>query len=158
MSDRVFTGILDSATLQNAVDALRPHARYAIVERVDAIDFPLPTQETVDVKIWHKGRIFDPTFELRWERMGQDFRAVLSSEQELASVFGLQLKSLEAESKTREYCCWNETNRRLGRTLNYRCVPGKGGVLKLSVREYRDERSRLVFWRYEAMKREGGQP
>ena len=157
MTERVFSGVLDLARLQAIVDALRQSVRFAIVERIDAIDFPPPQDKPIDVREWPKGRIFNEPFELRWEQSGQQYRVVVAGEKDLsAAISGLdepeqQLGAGELSS----YYCWNETNPRLGRTLDYRCVPGKGDV-NLTVREYRDDHGRLVFWRYVTMERDGG--
>jgi hypothetical protein len=158
MTERVFSGTLDLTRLQAIVDALRHSARFAIVERIDAIDFPPPQTEPIDVREWPKGRIFDEPFELRWEQLGQEYRVIVAGEEDLPVVgSGLNEQDLQlGVSESPSYYCWNEKNPRLGRTLNYRCVPGKGDV-KLTVREYRDDHGRLVFWRYVTMERDGGE-
>ena len=158
MTERVFSGVLDLARLQAIVDTWRRSARFAIVERIDAIDFPPPQSEPIDVGEWPKGRIFNEPFELRWERLGQEYRVIVAGEGDLPTVES-GLSEQDLPSGTEEllsYYCWNETNPRLGCTLDYRCVPGKGDV-KLTVREYRDDHGRLVFWRYVTMEREGGE-
>jgi len=157
MTERVFSGVLDLGGVQAIVDALRQSARFAIVERIDAIDFPPPQTEPINVGEWPKGRIFDEPFELRWEQAGQEYRVVVAGEGDLsAAISGLNEPELQlGVDELSSYYCWNETNPRLGRTLNYRCVPGRGDV-KLTVREYRDDHGRLVFWRYFTMERDGG--
>jgi hypothetical protein len=157
MSDRVFSGTVDLSGLQAFVDSLRHSARFAIVERIDAIDFPPPQSESIDVRDWPKGRIFDEAFELRWERFGQEYRVIVASEVD-SSFRESRLNEQDLPPGAGEllsYYCWNETNPRLGRTLDYRCVPGQGDV-KLSVRECRDDYGRLAFWRYVKMERDGG--
>ncbi len=155
MIDRVFAGELRLAELQEAVNTLHRNARFCIVERIDDIDFA-PQSEPVDVSRWPKGRVFDDAFELRWEWFGQVYRVMLASASPAITISGLEEQELKSrENSPVEYYCWNETNKRLGRTLDYRCVPGQGDV-KLAVREYHDDHGRLVFWRYSEMSREGG--
>ena len=159
MSERIFSGALDSAGLQALVDALRLQARFAILERIDAIDFPPPQNEPIDVAGWPKGRIFDEPFELRWEQVGSHYRVILAGTGDFpVPADGLSEQTLPSvtEALPAYYYCWDETNPRLGRTLNYRCVPGQGDV-KLFVREFRDDHGRLVFWRYVRMERDGGE-
>ena len=158
MTERVFSGILDLNRLQALVEACRPQARFAILERVDAIDFPSPQKESISVAEWPKGRLFDEAFELLWEQIEQEYQVILSGSGDLLALAdGLSEQPLiPFADEVRAYYCWKETDARLGRTLNYRCVPGKGDV-KLSVREFRDERGRLVFWRYLKMERDGGE-
>ncbi len=158
MSEQVFSGTLDLNKLQALVEACRPRARFAILERIDAIDFPPPQEEPIRVAEWPKGRLFDEAFELRWEQMGQGYRVILSGSGDLSALAdGLSEQPLPpCSDKVQVYYCWKETDARLGRTLNYRCVPGEGDV-KLFVREFRDDHGRLVFWRYLKMERDGGE-
>lgn len=157
MSERVFSGTLDRDGLQALVDACCQRTRFAILERIDAIDFPSPQDETINVAEWPKGRLFDEPFELRWEQAETGYRVILSGAEAASTlVDGLSEQSLPyGADEVQAYYCWNETDARLGRTLDYRCVPGRGHV-KLFVREFRDNHGRLVFWRYVKMEREGG--
>jgi hypothetical protein len=155
MNVRVYTSELDAPTLLTAVETLRSQASYGIVESLTEIDFPPPAREPIDVTQWPKGRIFCQAFELRWEQVGGVYRTVFAGDEGQEPPDGLVEQTLEAySSDSIEYYCWNETNPRLSRTLDYRCVPGKEDV-KLVVREYRDDHGRLVFWRYMKLKREG---
>ena len=158
MSERVFSGTLDLAGLQTIVDACRSRAQFAILERIDAIDFPPPQDESIKVAEWPKGRLFEEAFELRWEQIGQGYRVILAGNKNISSLAnGLSEQHLPpVTDEMQAYYCWNERDARLGRTLNYRCVPEKGNV-KLSVREFRDDHGRLVFWRYVKMERDGGE-
>jgi len=154
MNVRVCTGELEASTLQTAVDALRSQAGYGIVESLTGIDFPPPDREPIDVIQWPKGRVFCQAFELRWEQVNGVYRTLFAREENQEPPDGLMEQVLKAYSvKPVEYYCWNEKNPRLGRTLDYRCVPGRGNV-KLAVQEFRDEHGQLVFWRYTEMKRE----
>jgi hypothetical protein len=157
MINQVFAGALDSNRLQVLVDMMRVQARFAIVERIDAIDFPPPQTAPIEVSLWTKGRVFDESFELRWEHTDPDYVVILATENELPIAESQLVKSdlPLGTSEPAMYYCWNEENPRLGRTLDYRCVPGKGDV-ELTVREYRDNHGRLIFWRYSKMERDGG--
>ncbi|HDQ73748.1 MAG TPA: hypothetical protein ENN19_16865 [Chloroflexi bacterium] len=155
MNVQVYTGELDALTLQTVLEAIRSQAGYSIVESLTETDFPPPDRESIDVTQWPKGRIFCQAFELRWEQVDGIYRTVFAGEADQRPPTGLVAQTLEAHSSdSMEYYCWNETNPRLGQTLDYRCVPGQGDV-KLLVEEYRDGHGRLVFWRYIEMKREG---
>jgi len=158
MSERVFSGILGLSNLQALIETCRLQAHFAILERLDAIDFPPPRDEPINVADWPKGRLFNEAFELRWEQIEQEYRVVLSGNGDLSALAaGLIEQHLPpGADEVQDYYCWNERDARLGRTLNYRCVPGKGDV-KLLVREFRDEHGRLVFWRYVKMERDGGE-
>lgn len=159
MKDAIYAGELTFEALQSVVDTYRPQAQFAILERIDDLAFPVPSSETVNVFRWPKGRLFAPLFELRWEQTNEAYRTIFTVEESGKNKGlppnGLVLQQVdEMEIEDRRYYLWDETNHRLGRTLRYECVPGQGNV-QLTVREYRDERGRLVFWRYVEMKREG---
>lgn len=157
MSEQVFSGTLDSAALQTLVDTYRQQARFAILERIDAIDFPPPQSEAIAVGQWSRGHIFDESFELRWEQVGAAYCVVLAGTGNFAPPNGLKEQSLSSVTdELQTYYCWDEKNPRLGRTLDYRCVPGQGNV-RLVVREFRDDHGRLAFWRYVRMERDGGE-
>lgn len=156
MRDRIYAGDLDIATLETSVNALRLRASFAILERIDDIAFPIPAGEVIAVVQWPKGRLFAPGFELRWEQIGNVYRTILATDDGSTPPAGLTEEDIllpgEA-AKDEKYYLWNESNPRLGHTLEYRCIPGKGNV-KLAVREYRDDHGRLAFWRFVAMERE----
>lgn len=157
MSERVFSGTLDLAVLQVLIDTCRPQVRFAVLERIDAIDFPPPQNEPIEVASWPKGRLFDESFELRWEQVGSAYRVILAGTGNLAAPDELREQDLPAVTDAAQvYYCWAEKDARLGHTLDYRCVPGQGNV-KLFVREFRDDHGRLVFWRYVRMERDGGE-
>lgn len=152
----VYTGQITATALQDALEILRLKANYGIVESLTEIDFPSPQQETIEVTKWSKGRIFCETFELRWEKINEDYHTIFTALEGVTPLDGLCKAELPLffPGKPVEYYCWEEYNPRLSRTINYRCVPGKGRV-KLVVLEYRDNYGRLIFWRYTEIKREG---
>ena len=155
MKDHVYSGELDMQTLQMVVDEFRPGARYGILENITDIDFPTPNQENIPVERWHKGRIFNECFEMRWEQLNGTYRTVLAGERSIKPPEELTTnETFDRPQQPCTYFCWNKKNSRLGRTLDYRCVPGEGEV-QLSVNEYRDDRGRLVFWRYTKLTRVG---
>ena len=155
MKDHVYSGELDMQTLQTVVDKLCLDSEFGILESVTDIEFPVPNQENIVVGEWNKGRIFNEIFEMRWEQLNGTYRTVLAGEESIKSPEELTASdSFNRPEQPSIYFCWNETNPRLGRTLDYRCVPGKGEV-QLSVYEYRDDRGRLVFWRYTNLARVG---
>ena len=155
MKDHVYSGELDMQTLQTVVNKLRLDSEFGILESVTDIEFPVPNQENIVVGEWNKGRIFNEIFEMRWEQLNGTYRTVLAGEENIKSPEELTASdSFNRPEQPSIYFCWNETNPRLGRTLDYRCVPGKGEV-QLSVYEYRDDRGRLVFWRYTNLARVG---
>ena len=155
MKDHVYSGELDMQTLQTVVHKLRLDAEFGILESVTDIEFPVPNQENIVVGEWNKGRIFNEIFEMRWEQLNGTYRTVLAGEERYKSPEELTASdSFNRPEQLSIYFCWNETNPRLGRTLDYRCVPGEGEV-QLSVYEYRDDRGRLVFWRYTNLARVG---
>ena len=137
------------------VDKLRLDSEFGILESVTDIEFPVPNQENIVVGEWNKGRIFNEIFDMRWEQLNGTYRTVLASEERYKSPQELTASdSFDRPEQASIYFCWNETNPRLGRTLDYRCVPGEGEV-QLSVYEHRDDRGRLVFWRYTKLSRVG---
>jgi hypothetical protein len=152
--DRIFAGDLPKKALQDLVDTWCTKAQFAILERIDNLQFPLPTAEPVVVSDWTKGRIFGKAFELRWEKIDGDFRVIFSFEQiSETALSGLgEIKDRLSGCSVSEptYYLWDESNTRLGHKLEYKCVKKikDDQNILLRVREYRDARGRLVFWRY----------
>ena len=156
MKDHVYSGELDTGALQTVIDKFRPDARFGILESITDIDFPVPNEEGILVETWNKGRIFNECFELRWEKLNGTYRTVLAGEDSIKSPEGLTAcDTFDQPEFPCAYFCWNKKNPRLGGTLNYRCVPAGKGDVQLSVLEYRDDRGRLVFWRYTKLTRVG---
>ena len=156
MKDIVYSGELDMQTLQMVVDRFRSDAKFGILENITDIDFPAPNQQNIPVERWHKGRIFSECFELRWEKISGAYQTVFAGSDVInpSNAFTAS-ESFDRPEQPSVYFCWNETNPRLGRTLDYRCVPAGKGDVQLSVCEYRDDRGRLVFWRYTNLARVG---
>jgi len=157
--DQVFAGDLDKEVLQSLIDSWKGQAQFAILERIDDMQFPKPST-AISVNDWPKGRIFQEAFELRWEKLEEKFRIVFSSsepvpEGKLPGLEEIKNRIPGCSETTAAYYLWDETNTRLGHKLNYECVvkAEKQNVL-LRVREYRDARGRLKFWRYLKMEPE----
>jgi len=157
--DRIFAGDLNEKALQSLVDSWKETAQFAILECIDDLQFPRPT-EAISVNNWPKGRIFQEAFELRWEKLEEKFRVVfssseLASQEKLPGLDGIKDQVPRCSKTTATYYLWDETNTRLGHKLGYQCVTKteKQNVL-LQVREYRDARGRLKFWRYLKMEPE----
>jgi hypothetical protein len=163
MKEEVYVADFDHVTLNQAIAVLREKARFAILERIDDIAFPKPAARPIEAEYWTKGKLFDSQFELRWELLDGKYRTIFSTEGEVPPPDQLKDNKERLDSSGWEhtepwYFLWDEKNNRLGRTLNYECLEpsakdDKRNVM-LSVREYRDERGRLVFWRYMEMQRE----
>ena len=90
--------------------------------------------------------------------MNKIYRTVLAGEDSIKSPDELTASNtFDRPEFPVTYLCWNEKNRRLGRTLNYGCAPDGKGDAQLSVLEYRDNHGRLIFWRYTKFSRSGGE-
>jgi hypothetical protein len=93
--------------------------------------------------------------ELRWERQGVAFRAVLTltDGRNAPDVFGEPSETLPT-GEIHEYYLWGEDDPSIGRRLVYRALP-PGGRAKLAVEEFRDSESHeLLSYRYAGMRRE----
>ncbi len=162
--DRIFFGDLEEDAMQALVDSRRMQAQFAILERINDLQFPKPVTEPISVSNWPRGRIFQESFELRWERLEKKFRVVFSSskpasEEKLPGLDEIKDRIPGCSKTTAIYYLWDETNTRLGHKLEYHCVQkAKEQNVLLRVREYRDARGRLKFWRYLKMEPEQNGP
>jgi hypothetical protein len=155
MAARIYARVLTAEELQALVEKLRPHAPYAVLERVDDIDFPA-SDEAIDPTAWDEGRVFGSGLELHWSREGENFRTVLTREDSGDGEGLPEVESLNEAYKREEhaYYLWGEEDTRIGRRMDYRAIPGKGRA-QLVVAEFYDERSDLHHWRYIRFQREG---
>lgn len=154
MNRAVYTGELSEAQLTDLVTLLRPEAPHAVLERVDDIAFPGPA-DPLDPATWNEARIFGPGLELHWVRQGEGFRAVLTREDGRDGAGLQQVESLtEYEREEYSYYLWGEDDRRIGRLLDYRSIPGTGRA-QVVVAEFYDDAAELRHWRYVRFKREG---
>ncbi len=154
MEARVYTANLTLERLTKIVAELRPGARFAILERLDDLIFPAPDVLPSALE-WEKGWLFGPALELRWEKQGATFHAIvtLTDGRAAPADFGEPVATLPP-GETRKYYLWGEDNPSLGRQLVYRALP-PGGRAVLVVEEFRDQDSAaLLFYRYKSMRRE----
>lgn len=154
MSAQVYVADLSPEQLTRVATELRPEAPFAILERLDGLCFPardvLPA-----VAEWDKGWLSGPALELRWERQGATFHAVLTVTDGHGALadFGEPVKALPP-GETHEYYLWGENDHSVGRQLVYQALPPSGRA-KLVVEEFRDQESaELLFYRYVEMRRE----
>jgi len=154
MVAKIYAGILTAEELRALVNKLRSQAPYAVLERVDDIDFPAG-DEAIDPTIWDEGRVFGPGLELHWSREEENFRAVLTREDNGNGEGLPEVESLNEVHKRQEYAyhLWSEEDTRIGRHMDYRAIPGKGRA-QLVVAEFYDERGDLRHWRYVRFQRE----
>ena len=91
MNEQLWIATLTTEQLEAWLAPPRTSAPFAILERLTDIDFPA-TDEPIVPANWEQGRIFGPTFELRWERQGDAYRVWLTGENE-APEFTQELSS-----------------------------------------------------------------
>ena len=153
MNRAVYAGDLTAAQLTDLVTSLRPESPHAVLERVDDITFPGPS-DPLDPTAWNEGRIFGPGLELHWVQQGEGFRAVLTREDGEDGAGLQQIETLvEYEREEHSYFLWGEDDRRIGRLLDYRSIPGKGRAQVVAA-EFCDDAGELRHWRYVRFKRE----
>lgn len=153
MTAAVYAGDLTPEKLTVLVNDLRSTAPHAVLQRVDDIAFPGPS-DAFEPAAWDEGRVFGLPLELRWVRRGDHFRVVLTTQNE-ENREGFQLiESLDQyHSEDHCYYLWGENDRRIGRSLDYHSVPGEGRA-QVVTREFYDDASELRHWRYVRFKRE----
>jgi hypothetical protein len=154
MGAHVYATDLTPKRLIELLTELRPEAPFAILERIDGLEFPGPGA-LPNVAAWDKGWLFGPALELRWERRGPALRTVLTlpDGRQAGEEFGEPVESLPAGEMC-EYYLWGEDDPSIGRRLNYQALAA-GGRAKLVVEEFRDPESFvLLFYRYAGMRRE----
>lgn len=163
---RIYTGPSQTEALQNAVTALREHTQFAILEHLTTIKFPKPEAQEISIQAWPKGRIFCADFELRWEKTEGEWRSLCAIVKkhklhEQIERLGFDPYDGMAESFPSDpklFFLWDKENTRLGRRLEYECIPAAEDAQnrppQLQVKEYRDQYGFLVFWRYLEMRYE----
>ncbi len=156
MSLKVGIAKMDAEKLFEFVKRFRAEVPFAILESLDKVDFPGPSED-IEPTQWSKGRIFGQGLELYWEQKGSMYYVRLSRDDEnpLPPEFDEVEGLSDLNSEPIWYYLWGEDDVAIGGRLDYsRAIPGKGRA-RLGVIEYRDERGRLVFYRYFGLKREG---
>ncbi|HEB77290.1 MAG TPA: hypothetical protein ENI90_02040 [Methylothermaceae bacterium] len=155
MAARIYAGEVTADGLETLVENLRPQAPYAVLEKVDDVGFPAGS-EAIDPAAWDEGHIFGPALELHWSCIGDDFRAVLTREDDGDGDGLPQVELLEEpgyERKEHAYYLWGEEDTRIGRKMEYHAIPG-GGRVQLVVAEFYDGAGELRHWRYVRLQRE----
>lgn len=151
MTDRLWTATLTGEQLAELLRTPREAAPFAILERVQAIDFPAPT-EAVDPDAWDQGRVFGRPWELRWERHDGGYRAWLAGETEPEGDGWEELPRLQGTRAIESRCfLYGRDEMRLERPLEYRALGAGSGRPVLVRRELRDARGNLVLVRFTGM-------
>jgi hypothetical protein len=155
VSDKVYIRQLSGASLARLLAVLRPWLSFAILERVDAVDFPT-SHEPLSPTDWPLGRAFGPSLEVRWEARGARFHTLLVCDRAPSARWVEHLDLTQCEDITRSYYLWGPGNVALGRELSYRAMPSGSGRPQLLVTEYHDAGDgRLLFARHIEMRWEG---
>ncbi len=136
MTESVWIADLTADQLTTWLKAPRTEAPFAILERIDAIDFPA-REEEITPEQWTRGRIFGPGFELRWERQGEIYHARLTGTRGAEAPFAVWPELADTEMSDTSCYMWGRDEMRIGRRLDYRAVPKGEGRLRLSRREFR---------------------
>jgi len=136
MTDLIQIADLTAEQLMTWLEPPRIEARFAILERVDAIDFPA-SDEAIALEMWSRGRIFGESFELRWECRGDMYHTRFTGEREVGPPFTVW--PMPADTETCDPGCylWGRAEMRIGRQLEYRAAPKGKGRLRLTRREFR---------------------
>lgn len=151
MTDRMWTATLTGDQLVRLLGTRCEVAPFAILERVDAIDFP-PPNGAVEPDAWDQGRIFGGLWELRWERTDAGYRAWLIGENEPEGDGWEELPRLQGTQPVESRCfLFGLDEMRLERPLEYQALGSGSGRPVLVRREHRDERGDLVLVRYTGM-------
>ena len=155
MSEQIWIADLTEEQLAAWLSAPRQQAPFAVLERIDALDFPAP-EEAIDPAGWAQGRIFGAAFELRWERRGEAFHARWTGTGAPGEPFALWQAGLTGAAISETGCyLWGPSEVRIGRRLEYRAVPEGAGRVCLLRREFRRETDgALMAERWAGMERE----
>lgn len=155
MSARVYASRVDAERLEQLLASLHPEVPFAIVEKLDEIDFPA-RDAAIDPQVWRQGRLFGPKAELRWEAQGEVFRVWLTKTDGTEPPQGFEeRRNLDGyEVERRDYLLRREGREvNLGRPLRYRALEPGEGPAYLIVEEFYDQAGRLVYYRYAGMER-----
>ena len=155
MSEQIWIADLTEDQLAAWLSPPRQQAPFAVLERIDALDFPVP-EEAIDPAGWERGRIFGADFELRWERRGEAFHTRWTGVAGPGEPFALWQAGLARAVISDAGCyLWGPNEVRIGRRLEYRAVPEGKGRARLLRREFRrTSDGALVAERWAGMERE----
>lgn len=159
----IFIGPSHSEGLQQAIEAWRAQAEYAILESLIDIRFPDPRTTPIQTTEWPKGNLFASGFELRWEKVDAGFRVTLAKEKgfgwpndEMPKLFLERIALAHRRPETQFIYLWSENDMRLGRKLRYECLDAQRNPnlknVQLETVLYCDDHGRLLFWRYRSMR------
>ena len=154
MSEKIWLAELTAEQLDPWLMPPRADFPFAVLERIDAIDFPAGA-EPIDPAAWTQGRIFGAAFELCWERRSEVFQVRVMGEPTStpSEPFGLWNKLGETQAKDGWCYMWGEAEGRIGRELEYRAMPPGKGRPRLLRRELWSG-GKLVATRLAGMKME----
>lgn len=136
MMEQVWIADLTAQQLLEWLKPPRAEAPFAILERVDAIDFP-HMSETIAPEEWSQGRVFGPAFELRWECRGEVYHTRLTGERDPGAPFNPWPMLQNSEMREAGSYLWGKDEARIGRQLRYRSLPAGNGRPRLVQREFR---------------------
>ena len=139
MSEPAWIASLTGIQLAEWLKTPRTDAPFAILERIDTIDFP-GSDEAIVPEAWLKGRIFGPAFELRWELRGEVYHSRLIGDRAVNAPFTAWPGLTDAQALDVHCYVWGKDEMRIGRRLEYRTVPDGQGRLSLGRREFRRRR------------------
>ena len=154
MNEKIWLAELTAEQLAGWLTPPRAEMPFAVLERIDKIDFPA-SEEELDPTQWTQGRIFGAAFELRWERRGDVFHVRMMGEPASTPLEPFKLWSELGETQVKDGWCfmWGESEGRIGRKLNYRAMPPGMGRPCLLRRELWSD-NKLVATRLVEMKME----
>ncbi|MBZ0161058.1 MAG: hypothetical protein K8G79_13160 [bacterium] len=136
MTEQIWIADLTAQHLLEWLKPPRAETPFAILERVDSIDFPARS-EVIAPDQWLHGRIFGAAFELRWERRGEVYHTKLTGERDPGMPFSPWRSLADTETFETGSYLWGKDEVRIGRQLEYRAVPKGNGRLRLVQREFR---------------------
>ena len=156
MTVKVYKQTLTEDELIELLSATRGHLPFAVVERVDDIDFP-PAKAVLSPAEWPQGHAFGPTAGVQWKPQDEGFHVLWVGEQPPAAEgWEIALDLTHCAVQTCSYYLWGPDNVALGRTLDYQALPTGSGHPQLTVEEYHNAANgRFVFVRAVAITREG---
>ncbi len=149
MSEQLWTADLTAEQLETWLKPPRNDAPFAIVERLDDLDFPA-SHEPIVLAVWQQGRIFGATFELKWEKQDVSYRVWLVGQQ---GAEGFQTSGRLQDTRTEKFCSylWGPDERRIARKMTYRAMPDGSGRPRLVRHQFRRADGVLVYERFVRM-------
>jgi len=127
MSEKIWLAELTAEQLAEWLKPPRTQTPFAVLERIDAIDFPA-SGETIKPALWERGRVFGAALELRWEKRGGKFWARVMGEPASAPAAPFEIWDRLGPTQAQDNWrfMWGEAEGRIGRELEYRAMPPGG--------------------------------